>query len=935
MHEGFCGTVVVRKNQKRSRIGATVTSTSISKQQSTAAYNSLQQSTAAHSIQASSHGSRHVFRQCHWLHPFLFPEIESFIERAQAQSSVGNQVTGQIASPVSSQSPAAVKLPTIQLPTFDGNYSGWIRFRDTFSSLVHESELSDVQKFHYLNSALKGPAARVIQSLGVSDSNYHLAWDALKSRYENAAALRKHHVTTLLDMSTIQKQSPTALRELVDDARNHLAALKSLNEPVGSWDSLIVPILCRKLDGASLREWEKGATSSEKITFNKFATFLEERFSYLENIISQRQVAAVKTEPPTGLPGHRVQACTRKHCDLCGKKHHILLHRVLAPRSNATITEESGPSQPNTTIACVAHSEKCMVEQSILSTAVVYVEDRQGQRVPCRTLLDSGSQSNFITYNLCKKLGIKYEPTDVQVSGLAGKSSAIKDRVNVRIASRVNNFSANISCLADPDFNKSRPIDMLIGVGLFWHLLCVGQHNAGSELLWQKTQLGWVLGGKISWPINEKIQRCHLVTNQDLYSLMERFWQVEEVEVGTGEEIDECEAFFRATTRRDKTGRYIVQIPFNSQVERVGTSRQQAENRFKSIERKLSKQPQLREQYVQFMKEYEALGHMTRISTSIVEEPAANFYFPHHAVIREDSTTTKLRVVFDGSAKSSTGVSLNDTQKVGPTVLKLEETKRNLSTILQKTGLQLRKWVTNCPEFEKQSSESQDKKLSADSESKILGLHWSAKKDELYFKVAPSPHNRITKRTILSEIAQIFDPLGLVGPAITGAKLIMQQFWQSKTDASERAYGACVYLRAKKGSDNPADLAEESEQWPQSMEERIAIPEERAKPIVVATVTSDINEGLCQSIVSDNGTNFVGAKNRFSELDELIKSEKHNSQIAKFLSEKQIQWHLIPPQAPHFGGLWESAVRVTKHHLNRVIGEQSLTLLTVLLAVTH
>ncbi|XP_017797129.1 PREDICTED: uncharacterized protein LOC108578330, partial [Habropoda laboriosa] len=327
---------------------------------------------------------------------------------------------------------------------------------------------------------------------------------------------------------------------------------------------------------------------------------------------------------------------------VCGKKHHKLLHRVSAPRSNTTTSEESKQSKPNTTTSCVAHSDRSPLEQVVLSTAVVHIEDKQGQRIPCRALLDSGSQSNFITYKLCKKLGIRYEPTDVQVSGLAGKANTIKERVNVRITSTVNSFSANISCLAiknitqdmpnvvldrlvkcrpshiplaDPQFDNGRQIDMLIGAGLFWHLLCVGQHKAGSDLIWQKTQLDWVLGGKISWPLSERIQRCHLVTNRDLYNQIERFWQVEEVETGAKTDIDECEALFRATTRRNEDGRYIVQIPFNDSVEKLGISRHQAETRLRSIERKLDRQPQLREQYTKFMEEYESLGHMSRIAT--------------------------------------------------------------------------------------------------------------------------------------------------------------------------------------------------------------------------------------------------------------------------------------------------------------------------------
>ena len=49
-------------------------------------------------------------------------------------------------------------------------------------------------------------------------------------------------------------------------------------------------------------------------------------------------------------------------------------------------------------------------------------------------------------------------------------------------------------------------------------------------------------------------------------------------------------------------------------------------------------------------------------------EDSKSFYLPHHCVFKDDSTTTKLRVVFDGSAKTSTGKTLYDTLMIGPTV---------------------------------------------------------------------------------------------------------------------------------------------------------------------------------------------------------------------------------------------------------------------------
>ncbi|XP_015123257.1 uncharacterized protein LOC107045476 [Diachasma alloeum] len=83
--------------------------------------------------------------------------------------------------------------------------------------------------------------------------------------------------------------------------------------------------------------------------------------------------------------------------------------------------------------------------------------------------------------------------------------------------------------------------------------------------------------------------------------------------------------------------------------------------------------------------------------------------------------------------------------------------------------------------------------------------------------------------------------------------------------------------------------------------------------------------GRCQLIQSDNGTNFVGANNEMTELVETLRSEAHNKEVAAFLNDKGIKWRFIPPAAPHFGGIWEAAVKSFKHHLKRVVGPELLT----------
>ncbi|XP_043482132.1 uncharacterized protein LOC122511132 [Leptopilina heterotoma] len=81
--------------------------------------------------------------------------------------------------------------------------------------------------------------------------------------------------------------------------------------------------------------------------------------------------------------------------------------------------------------------------------------------------------------------------------------------------------------------------------------------------------------------------------------------------------------------------------------------------------------------------------------------------------------------------------------------------------------------------------------------------------------------------------------------------------------------------------------------------------------------------GVCSLLHSDCGTNFVGADRELREL--FRESSSVSFEISRYLASNGTTWRFNPPAAPHFGGLWEAAVRSVKHHLRRVIGEMTLT----------
>ena len=83
--------------------------------------------------------------------------------------------------------------------------------------------------------------------------------------------------------------------------------------------------------------------------------------------------------------------------------------------------------------------------------------------------------------------------------------------------------------------------------------------------------------------------------------------------------------------------------------------------------------------------------------------------------------------------------------------------------------------------------------------------------------------------------------------------------------------------------------------------------------------------GKPHTIWSDHGSNFVGASRELAELAAFLEEQRTQTDIPDFCASQSIRWSFIPERAPHFGGLWESAVKSMKLHLRRVVGNTRLT----------
>ncbi|XP_050512955.1 uncharacterized protein LOC114335826 [Diabrotica virgifera virgifera] len=129
----------------------------------------------------------------------------------------------------------------------------------------------------------------------------------------------------------------------------------------------------------------------------------------------------------------------------------------------------------------------------------------------------------------------------------------------------------------------------------------------------------------------------------------------------------ECEEIFQRTTKRDSDGRLIVTIPLKKPVSLLGESKDAALKRLNGLETRLRKNANLSNLYRTFTQEHMSVGHMSTIYNN-QEINQISYYMPHYGMINKQNQTTKLRVVFDASAPTSTGVSFNQLQYVGPTI---------------------------------------------------------------------------------------------------------------------------------------------------------------------------------------------------------------------------------------------------------------------------
>ncbi|XP_060868578.1 uncharacterized protein LOC132943558 [Metopolophium dirhodum] len=648
-----------------------------------------------------------------------------------------------------------------------------------------------------------------------------------------------------------------------------------------------------------------------------------------KTVHSIRQCSVFLKEPPTERfkitktldlcinclgSGHSSAACPSKSsCKSCRKRHHSLLH---FPEQKTSTNDVVSP------ISMVAVHPR--PQSILLSTLLVNISSIHKETYTFRALLDTGSQVSFITKKCADRLSLVQRRCSARVNTFSGASiNAVSGISSIKLApvgktepcipldvfivskitdatpqssysstswSHVNNLD-----LADPTFHTPGPVDILLGADVAPTIL-TGTRIAGQPL--QPTAFGtifgWILMGPISPTSSNQMTSLLVTTNTTLEKTLTKFWEMEELPKVKHLSPDEIQAetIFTSSIKRLPSGRFSVALPFKHLRPILGDSKGGALRRFHALERRMAQDPTLGKKYSDFMQDYLESKHMEVVPESNKITPYC-YYIPHHCILRPESQTTKLRVVFDASSRTTSGQSLNSSVYTGQKLqqeitnilirarvhkflftadikqmyrqIQIHATDRDYLRILWRfepdspiqeyrlctvtygtscaphqalrtmqylatieesrfpiaakvlkndmfvddilTGaqseedtlfcqqqvialcaqgkFQLRKWASNLPSILQAvpaTECSMDPAVLFDDEGqailKILGMHWNPTQDYFSYHYH-SPSLTTTKRSVLSDMARIFDPLGFLAPVTFLAKYVMQLLWTS------------------------------------------------------------------------------------------------------------------------------------------------------------
>ncbi|CAH2095423.1 unnamed protein product [Euphydryas editha] len=391
--------------------------------------------------------------------------------------------------------------------------------------------------------------------------------------------------------------------------------------------------------------------------------------------------------------GHHAKTCkVFIQCFICKKRHSTALcPGNSTPKSVSKSDEEDSARTLTSSLSSLSNA----TTTTLLQTVIVHISNGN-KKIPVRALFDSGSQRSYVKDEIMERLQIqpvKKEDLKIQVFGGHNVSSKFHNLYNFCIENINNSFKFEISALGQnficnniPRINNDNQylnnlllqhniiltdkgedypdIGILIGADFSGFLMTSALVHLPKGLTAIRSKLGWTLQGKISMTNN--------LTNINLLCTnLSDFWSLETlgirdpIEVKSKIEAEaEVVAAFEKSVTVNTEGRYEVQLPWKVGHDNIYNNYNLALRRMQSMTKKLVISNKFTE-YDNILKDWCRSGIIEVVENPDIDKSYSH-YLPHRPVMKESSLTTKLRPVFDASAKDIQGKALNSCLEKGP-----------------------------------------------------------------------------------------------------------------------------------------------------------------------------------------------------------------------------------------------------------------------------
>lgn len=628
-------------------------------------------------------------------------EVRSKFEASPKSSSVGG---------------VGAKLPKLVISKFQGTYLDWVRFWNQFETEIDKTTITQVAKLSYLRELLIPSAQVLIEGLPFSSEGYERAKTILKTKYGQTSEVVNAHIQCIMGLPKVQVADPGKVYKFYETLASHVQTLETLGKlkEIGGFvratlDKLpaIRPDLVRLDD-----EWQQWG----------FPQLVESLRKWCDRNPAQMSERSSRGDGHNRGHGHSYQASLHQArvCVYCDAPDHKAMECKKVPdvRERRKILSEKRlcfnctgsrhqakdckskyncqkcGGQHHTSICVQKPGKEQMLVATGESTVIYPVVVISVDGIKCRALLDSGSGSSYASSSLIENLNKKptrteHKHIEMMVCSTTQKVHSYKVNIssvdeNFEMSTMLNKVDKSVLLtipnpgyeelskkynhleqvvMNDNDTKQDLPIHVILGASDYSRVKTETKPKIGQSLepIAEFTRLGWTVmsAGTESSSSNTYTTRTSGAEYQELCSL-------DVLGLKDRPEGDQQVVYeeFAEQLSRNEDGRYETNLLWKPGHGTLPTNERGSIKRLDSLVKKLVREPEQFEKYDNIIQEQLNEGIVERA----VEEPQGReYYIPHKSVIKETAETTKMRIVFDASAKESDeSPSLNDCLETGP-----------------------------------------------------------------------------------------------------------------------------------------------------------------------------------------------------------------------------------------------------------------------------